>query len=71
MNVNNKYNIWDSVNLISLDNTKDIYTIYSITISYWDIISYTIWRWTDYESVGEWQIELYVPPEPIWLQTKE
>lgn len=71
MNVNNKYNIWDSVNLISIDNTKDIYTIYSITISYWDIISYTIWRWTDYESVGEWQIELYVPPEPIWLQTKE
>ena len=69
MNVNNKYNIWDSVNLISLDNTKDIYTIYSI--SHWNTITYTIWRWTDYESVGEWQIELYVPPEPIWLQTKE
>ena len=67
--INNKYSIWDKVTLIS--NTENyIYIIYSITINYNWSINYTIWKDTDYESVSEWQIQLHIPPEPIWLTTE-
>ena len=70
MKINNLFNIGDIVELIH-QSTKTQYMVYSITISYWNKLSYTICDWTDYYSVDEWQLQLYVPPEPIWLQTKE
>lgn len=69
MKINNKYSIWEKVELVST-NDKIIYMVYSIKVDYYWYISYTIWNNDDYLAVDEWQIKPYIPPTSIWLTTE-
>jgi len=65
MQINNKYNLWDSV---SLPWDSKNYVVYKISVQHWNVIEYLLWDLVnDYPWwYSEWQIEPL--KEDVWFK---